>query len=159
MELARAYSRMGRDTEAVERYLQAWRADPDGEIGQRAERGLERLAGSLDRLAALQKISDQMDDPEIRAAADQRLERLAGTYDALDNGAEYLTQFPGGPWAEAVAVRLDDLAQRLYGEVVLYQGVGDSLKALERIQKILDYAPSSPAADRLREQVEAEAGA
>jgi hypothetical protein len=98
-----------------------------------------------------------MDDPDLRQATDERLERLASTYDELANGAEYLAQFPGGPWAEPVALRLDDLAQRLYGEVVLYQSVGDSLKALERIQKILDYAPSSPAADRLREQVETDA--
>ena len=43
------------------------------------------------------------------------------------------------------------LAQNLYGEMVLYQSVGDHVKALDRIQKILTYAPLSPAAERLRD--------
>mgnify|MGYP001051288823 CR=1 FL=1 len=34
-----------------------------------------------------------------------------------------------------VRERLELLAMNLYGEVVLYQGIGDSLKALERIQR------------------------
>ena len=36
--------------------------------------------------------------------------------------------------------------------MVLYQGVGDTLKALDRIQQILTHAPLSHAADRLRER-------
>jgi hypothetical protein len=36
--------------------------------------------------------------------------------------------------------------------VVLYQGMGDSVKAMERINKILTHAPLSPAAERLRDR-------
>ena len=35
---------------------------------------------------------------------------------------------------------------------MLYQSVGDHAKALDRILQILDNAPSSPAAARLRER-------
>ena len=52
----------------------------------------------------------------------------------------------------AVTGRLEKLAQNLYGEVVLYQNIGDHVKALERIQKILEHAPMTPAAEALREK-------
>ncbi len=48
--------------------------------------------------------------------------------------------------------RLNVLADNLYGEVVLYQGVGDAVKAMERINKILTDAPLSPAAGPLRDR-------
>ncbi|HNU82239.1 MAG TPA: hypothetical protein PKO05_02240, partial [Thermoanaerobaculia bacterium] len=54
---------------------------------------------------------------------------------------------------EKVRARLDRLAMDLYGEVVLYQGIGDSVRALDRIHRILTHAPASPAADRLREKI------
>ncbi|MDX1631433.1 MAG: M48 family metalloprotease [Thermoanaerobaculia bacterium] len=156
MDLARAYSRMGRHTDAVARYLQAWHADPEGETGTKAIRGLQHLAGNLDQLAALQQIANQLDDPEIERVSRERLERLTEEYDSLANGAEYLERFPDGPFADAVAQRQESLARRLYGEVILYQEVGDSVKALQRIQKILDYAPFSSAAEELRGRVAAE---
>ncbi len=45
------------------------------------------------------------------------------------------------------------LAENLYGEVVLYQSVGDHLKAIDRIQQILTHAPASPAAQKLLDRV------
>ena len=39
------------------------------------------------------------------------------------------------------------------GELILYQSVGDHVKGIERIQKILTYAPNSPAAERLRDRM------
>nr|NIR32698.1 hypothetical protein [Gammaproteobacteria bacterium]NIR85886.1 hypothetical protein [Gammaproteobacteria bacterium]NIU07124.1 hypothetical protein [Gammaproteobacteria bacterium]NIV53950.1 hypothetical protein [Gammaproteobacteria bacterium]NIV76419.1 hypothetical protein [Gammaproteobacteria bacterium] len=65
---------------------------------------------------------------------------------------EYLERFPEGEQAGVVRERLESLADNLYGEVVLYQGVGDHVKALERIQLILTHAPLSKAAEQLREQ-------
>ena len=44
------------------------------------------------------------------------------------------------------------LADNLYAEVVLYQGMGDAVKAMDRINKILTHAPLSPAAEKLRER-------
>ena len=35
---------------------------------------------------------------------------------------------------------------------MLYRSVGDSVKAMERINKILTHAPLSPAAEKLRDQ-------
>ncbi len=43
-----------------------------------------------------------------------------------------------------VIERLNVLADNLYGEVVLYQSMGDSVKAMERINKILTNAPPLP---------------
>ena len=48
--------------------------------------------------------------------------------------------------------RLETLAQNLYGEIVLYQELGDGVKALERIQDILAHAPDTAAAESLRER-------
>ena len=45
---------------------------------------------------------------------------------------------------------IGDRLHELLGELLLYQTVGDTVKALERIRQILTYAPLSPAADRLR---------
>jgi predicted Zn-dependent protease len=151
LTLAGSYARLGRPTEAVERYLQVWRADPEGEPAAKAIAGLRQLATSVERLSALEQLRE-IDDPELQQLAGQRLAQLATIYRELENGADYLRRFPNGSRAEDVEARLDQLAESLFGEVILYQGVGDSIKALERIQRILTHAPLSPAAERLRDR-------
>jgi Zn-dependent protease with chaperone function len=151
-ELAGAYARQGRQADAVERYVAAWKADPTGPIGERSLAGLRALATVVVDLATLQGLVEELADPELARVGNERLAQLAGTYKDLAVGADYLRQFPEGPHAEQVATRLDGLADGLYGEVVLYQGVGDTMKALDRMQQILTHAPLSPAADRLRER-------
>ncbi len=152
LALGDAYSRLGRQTDAVAQYLRAWEAASEAPAGQRARGGLRNLAPVLQQLGALQQLADHDGDPEIQRLAHERLAALAGSYSDLANGAEYLDRFPEGEHATAVTERLNRLADDLYGEMLLYQTVGDHLKALDRIQKILEYAPLSPAADRLRER-------
>jgi predicted Zn-dependent protease len=152
LALGDAYARLRQPTEAVTQYLAAWRAAPESDQGRRAREGLKVLAPSLDELAALQKLSEQDDDPEIRKLATERLVAEAGRYTELRNGAEYLKRFPEGDQAGRVTERLNTLADKLYNELVLYRAVGDDLQALERIQQILTHAPLSPAAQQLREQ-------
>ena len=152
LSLGDAYSRSRRQSDAVSHYLVAFESAPEGEAGQRASAGLRNLVGFLDQLGALQQLADQRDDPELRRLADERLDRLADSYDTLENGAEYLKRFPHGPYAKRVNERLEILANEMLGELLLYQSVGDTVKALERIRKILTYAPLSPAANRLRQQ-------
>jgi hypothetical protein len=89
---------------------------------------------------------------ELRRLAGERLATIAKSYDDLANGAEYLRRYPEGEQVVAVLDRLNVLADNLYGEVVLYQGVGDAAKAIDRINRILTNAPLSPAADRLRDR-------
>ncbi|MGH9360611.1 MAG: M48 family metalloprotease [Thermoanaerobaculia bacterium] len=152
LALGDAYARLGNPTAAVEQYLRAWEADPQGTAGKRAASGLRTLAPSLEQLAALQQLVDQQRDPELRQLAAERLAKIAASYRELANGAEYLRRFPEGAHVQAVLGRLDALADNLYGEVVLYQGVGDNVKALERMNAILTHAPLSPAAERLRDR-------
>ena len=114
--------------------------------------GLRALATVVGDLATLQQLAGQVADPELEKVTGDRLAQLAGTFKDVAVGADYLRRYPDGPFAEQVATRLDLLADGLYGEIVLYQGVGDTLKALDRIQKILTHAPLSPAADRLRDR-------
>lgn len=151
LRLGDAYSRTGRETDAVVRYLEAWHAAPESAEGQRAAAGLRHLAGVLERLAALQELVNQERDAELRRLAAARLAQISGTYDELENGADYLRRFPTGAEAARVRERLDLLAQQAYSEVVLYQSVGEHRKAMQRIQEILTHAPLSPAAGRLRE--------
>jgi predicted Zn-dependent protease len=150
-ELASAYSRTGKSADAVGRYLDAWTASPESELGQRSIAGLRTLALVVTDLVALQKLADQS-DPELARNAGARLAQLSGSYRELADGAEYLKQYPNSAYADKIAGHLDQLAEQLYGEIVLYQGVGDTLKALDRIQQILTHAPLSHAADRLRER-------
>jgi predicted Zn-dependent protease len=152
LELATAYSRSRRQTDAVDYFLRAWESAPDSEAGQRARSGLRNLVGFLERLAALQQLAEQRDDLELQRLARERLAKLAPTYKTLDNGAEYLNRFPSGDYVDEVNARLESLAENLHGEILLYQTVGDTVNALERIQQILKYAPLSPAAERLRQQ-------
>ncbi len=152
LALGNAYSRIRRQADGVEQYLRAFEAGPDTEAGKRALAGLQNLAPHLDNLSALQNLSDHLDDPTLRQRAQKRLGEIAAGYEDIANGAEYLHRYPEGAHAEQVRERLDALAQNLYGEVVLYQGVGDHAKALERIQQILTHAPTSSAAEALREQ-------
>jgi Zn-dependent protease with chaperone function/outer membrane protein assembly factor BamD (BamD/ComL family) len=152
LALGDAYSRLGNPTDAVARYLESWEAAPESPEGKRASNGLRTLAGSLDQLAALQQLASQDRDPELKKMAGERLDVAAKSYGDLTNGAEYLRRFPEGEHVMDVMSRLNILADNLYTEVVLYQGMGDSVKAMERINKILTHAPLSPAAGRLRDQ-------
>lgn len=153
LALGDAYSRLDRQSDAVARYLAAVRAAPDSPAAAKARRGLHVLAPRLEQLAALAEIAADSSDTELQKVARERLAAKAGTFSRLADGAEYLERFPESEHATVVTERLNTLAQNLYGEVILYQGVGDALKALDRIQQILTYAPTSPAADRLRERV------
>ncbi len=152
LALGNAYSRLGRQSDGVDQYLRAARDSPDSEAGQRALAGLRNLTPYLDKPAALQQLRDEIDDPTLRELSQKRLDKVASDYEELADGAEYLRRFPAGEHAEQIQERLETLAQNLYGEVVLYQGVGDHIKALDRIQQILTHAPLSKAAETLRER-------
>lgn len=152
LALGDAYSRLGNATEAVSRYMKAWETDPASPEGKRAQMGLKNLAPNLKELAALQQMAAQDKDPELKKIATDRLATMAKTYDDVANGAEYLRLYPEGQYVVPVMERLNVLAENLYGEVVLYQSVGDPVKAVERINKILTHAPLSPAAEKLRDR-------
>lgn len=163
LALGNAYSRSRRQSDAVGQYLKVLataeaKTTPDGEPAapspeaEKALRGLRNLAPFLDDLAALQKLADESTDEEVRRLSAERLESVAGSFEELKVGGDYLRQFPNAEAAAGVRARLEKLAQNLYGEVVLYQGLGDHVKALERIQKILEHAPLTPAAEALREK-------
>ncbi|MGE0641066.1 MAG: M48 family metalloprotease [Thermoanaerobaculia bacterium] len=153
LALGEAYSRLDRQADAVEQFLAAWEQAPEQEVGKTAQRGLKSVAPALHELTALAELAAQERDPELRKLAARRLEKQVASYSDIAEGAAYLKRFPEGGHVEAVAARLNVLAENLYGEVVLYQGIGDQLKAMDRIQRILTYAPSSPAAGKLLEKV------
>ncbi|TNF76707.1 MAG: hypothetical protein EP299_05180 [Acidobacteria bacterium] len=153
LALATAYSRLGRQSDAVAHYLEVWERATDSETREKAQAGLRRLAPGLEQLAALEQLSTMSEDPDLQSLAAERLRRLAPEYEDMADGADYLRRFPQGEHFETVNDRLNQLADKLYGELILYQSVGDHVKGLERIQKILTYAPQSPAAERLRDRI------
>ena len=152
LSLGDAYSRLGNQTDAIAQYMTASTAAPESAEGKRAGMGLKNLAPTLKELAALQQLANQDADAELKRLATDRLASVVKSYDTLENGAEYLRRFPEGPHAPAVLERMNILAENLYGEIVLYQGFGDSVKALSRINQVLTHAPFSPAATKLRER-------
>jgi predicted Zn-dependent protease len=153
LALATAYSRLGRQSDAVGRYLDVWERAADSETRERAQAGLRRLAPGLEQLAALEQLTTMSEDPDLQSLAAERLRRLAPEYEDMADGADYLRRFPQGEHVDTVNNRLNQLADELYGELILYQSVGDTVKGLVRIQKILTYAPHSPAAERLRDRI------
>ncbi len=159
LKLGDAYSRLGDQTRAVREYLRAVERAPGSPEAERADRGLKVLAPQLDHLAALEELADQGRDAELATLAAQRLQAKVSSFQDIDNGAEYLERYPEGVHASAVGDRINSLADKLYAEVVLYQAIGDHVKAVERINKILTFAPLSPAADLLRDRAVVEASA
>lgn len=153
LALGEAYARSARQADAVEQMLRAWQVAPEGPAALRAQRGLRNLAPSLNQLTALAELAEQRQDPELATLAAARLAQLASSYTDIASGAAYLARFPDGAYVQAVGLRLNVLAENLYGEVVLYQGIGDHLKAIDRIQQILTHAPASPAAQKLLDRV------
>ncbi len=149
LALGDALSRLGQQDKAVAMYQQA-AAVEDSPEATRARQGLVSLAPWLDNLAALETLASGTDS-EIADLARPRLQKMVDSFEDIGNGAEYLKRYPSGAFREAVTSRVNSLAEELYTEVVLYQGVGDSAKAVERIQKILTYAPASRAAAQIRE--------
>ncbi|MEM8932614.1 MAG: M48 family metalloprotease, partial [Acidobacteriota bacterium] len=157
LALGNAYSRMRRQSDAVEHFLRAMEAGEGSDAGRRALSGLRNLAPYLDELSALQRLAETSADDELRQLAAARLAERVTQFETLENGAEFLRHFPTSEHAAVVGKRIETLAQNLYGEVVLYQELGDPVKALERIQQILEHAPLTPAADALRERAVLEA--
>jgi len=157
--LGDAKARLGDSAEAVRRYLRALETAPGSPEAERAARGLAALAPRLEDLAALQQLARQDLAPEVARLAAPRLGERAASFSDVDNGAAYLSRFPEGDHVAAVAERMNVLADKLYAEVLVYQAIGDHLKAVERINKILTYAPLSPAADLLRERAVVDASA
>ncbi|MGH9381551.1 MAG: M48 family metalloprotease [Thermoanaerobaculia bacterium] len=154
LNLGNAYARLGRQHDAVKMYLRVIEADPEGAPARQARQGLKSLAPSLNDLAALQSLSSDADDAEVRELASHRLSQKAGSFDDMENGAAYLRNYPESPHADSTRERLNQLADKALSEIILYQSIGDHGKAVDRIHKVLSYAPFSPAADRLREGVE-----
>ena len=158
LSLGESYARLGRETEAVENLLAAWRSGSGAESSERARRGLTVLAPRLDRLAALKTLADQDDDADLRQTASDRLATQVSRFDELENGAEFLERFPESELCAAVHDRQNALADELYKEVILYQRVGDNAKAVQGIHRILTLAPLSPAAKSLGEEAVVQAG-
>lgn len=150
LALGEAYSRLRRPEDAVSMLLKAWQASPGSEAGRRAQRGLLALTPSLEELGALQELAGQTDNTEIQSLAQKRLATKVKSFERLANGASFLKRYPTSEFSEAVNSRLNELAESLHGEAILYQNIGDHAKALERIQAILTDAPLSPAAAKLR---------
>jgi hypothetical protein len=153
LKLGEAYARLDRQADAVDQFLRAWSGSPESAAARTAQRGLQSVAPALDELSALAELALQERDPQLQKLAAERLEKKASTYADIADGAEYVKRFPDGPHVQTVATRLNLLADNLYGEVVLYQSIGDQLKAMDRIQRILTHAPASPAAGKLLEKI------
>jgi tetratricopeptide (TPR) repeat protein len=149
LTLAVAYSRLGRENDSVSLFLRSLEGESNAST-LKASQGLRGVAPSLSDLGALQQLAHQDRDTELQELAASRLTTLAANYQDLEVGAAYLRKYPDADHVEAVSQRLNALAQELLGEVVLYQTVGDQVKAIERIQQILTHAPASPAAASLR---------
>lgn len=154
-----SYSRLGRETDAVEHFLMAWESEPaediqeDGESpAAAAQRGLRNLAPVLTRLGSLQHLALQQRDAELGQRAEDRLGKLVGDYDDITSGSEYLERFPDGPYAGEVEEQLNRLADVLYKEMLTYQDLGDAGKAITRANQILTHAPHSPSARRISDE-------
>jgi predicted Zn-dependent protease len=153
LALGEAYARSGRFAESVQAFLRAQQVSGEEPLRKAAEEALRRLAPQLTDLVALGELSEAASDPELRELATERLRNLASSYTDLSSGRKFLERFPNSPLLPTVTERLYRLADNLYGEVVLYQSLGDSTRAIERIQRILNEAPDSPAAQKLLERV------
>ena len=154
-----SYSRLGRETDAVEHFLIAWESEPAGDVQEdgdspaaAAQRGLRNLAPVLTRLGSLQHLALQERDPELGQRAEDRLGKLVGDYDDITSGSEYLERFPDGPYAGQVEDQLNRLADVLYKEMLTYQDLGDAAKAIARANQILTHAPHSPSAQRISDE-------
>ena len=154
LDLGLAYSRLGRETEAVEMFLKAWERAPESEPAELAKTGLKNLAPILEQLGALEQLAKQERDEDLQELSADRLEDYVSKFKAIENGAAYLDKFPDGWYVETVTERINKLADDLYKEMVLYQELGDSAKAIERANRILRHAPLSPSADRLGREAE-----
>ncbi len=152
MALGNAYSRLRQPAAAVEQFLEALKTGPESPEAEKARMGLHNLAAFLEDLAALERLARMEGDPELQKLAKTRLKEMASSYSKLADGAKYLREYPEGLQATAISERLNTLAEKLYTEVVVYQGVGEHAKALDRMHQILTHAPQSPAADQLRER-------
>ena len=154
LQLGIAYSRLQREADAVEQFLEVWtREGDDSPIGQQAGQGLRNLASVLVRLTALEQLARQDRDPGLADVALTRLQQQAHAFEDLANGAEYLRRYPEGLFAEAVSSRIEQLAESLYREMRLYEEVGESAKAIARANQILEHAPLSRAAQRLSKEL------
>src|SRR5690606_38743038 len=134
--LGDAYARLQKQHDAVTMYLRVLEAAPESPEAERASCGLRGLTPVLEDLAALQSLADEANDPAVREMAGRRLAERSVDFDRLEDGATYLRTYPEGAAAPAVRERLDQLADKLLSEILLYQRIGDHGKAVDRIHQV-----------------------
>lgn len=156
--LARERPTLGAETDLVPEHARASESpelDPDSLAFWRT-RSREKLRVVLPEakeLTTLAVVLSRADSDSVRVWAERGLANRAAGLDSLEIGSRFLDRYPDSPYAGAVEIRVETLAEKRYYQARLYESLQRYQDALTIYNELLLLAPRSRAAALSREGI------
>jgi len=150
--LARSLFQLGEEDEAVGALERAW-ASPDATDRAMAETTIWTRLDQVRSLTACQRLGDAFADTPLAPLIRQRFETVLPLVDSLKEARTFLDAYPDNPARERVLVRLETLARADWVKARIYEKMGDHQRALDIVNGILENAPESATAEKIRTDI------
>jgi predicted Zn-dependent protease len=143
---------LGEEEEAVEALERAW-ASPDPMVRDWAEASVLARLHQVRSLTACQRLADAVAGSALEPLVRQRFETVLPLLDSLKAGRAFLDAYPASPTAGRVRARMETLAEAEWVKARVYQKMGDEQRALNALNAVLENAPETAAAERIRADI------
>jgi tetratricopeptide (TPR) repeat protein len=150
--LARNLFQLGEETEAVDALERAW-ASPDPGNRAMAEATVWTRLHQVRSITACQRLAEVFADTPLVPLIRQRFETVLPLVDSMKEARTFLDAYPDAPSRDRVLKRLEALAQAEWVKARVYEKMGDQQRALDGVNAILENAPESAAAERIRTEI------
>lgn len=150
--LARNLFQLGEETEAVDALERAW-ASPDPGDRAMAEATVWTRLHQVRSITACQRLAEVFADTPLVPLIRQRFETVLPLVDSMKEARTFLDAYPDAPSRDRVLKRLEALAQAEWVKARVYEKMGDQQRALDGVNAILENAPESAAAERIRTEI------
>jgi Zn-dependent protease with chaperone function len=127
--------------------------DGDPLLSEAAEAAARNVLPHLHSLGACYRLSVLFKDSWTGAWARQRLEVLLPQADSLRDVRSFLDDFPDADLRPEARARLEKLAQGAYVKGKVLERVGDKQRAMDMYNTVLESAPESPTAEKIRKDI------
>ena len=150
--LARNLFQLGEEKDAVEALERAW-ASSDETDRALAEATAQARLDQVRSITACRRLEEVFADTPLAPLVRQRFETVLPLVDSLKEARTYLDTYPETSSRDRVLLRLEALAQAAWVKARVYEKMGDRQRALDTVNTILENAPESAAAEKIRTDI------